>query len=272
MVIEKTPFQSFRLDLSNVVDCASLISIGIDTRRAIAGELGMGEKKVEGIFEWAEFLGVIQSRPRTEPQELTLLGTMMTNSPGFADKGAALEVLYGMISLNHPLLNGIINTFMYDVSRRFEPTFHTDDFKSALLRIGQDFAVSSAFLLKRSGIYLDLLANPASFGKLGIVVNRESDKSFRVNPRRPDWRSAAYILYESWPENVSRVRTAEVINGHDGLGRLFFLTEPEVMALLARLEQERAVTLEIIADLNQIGLNPAMRAGDFLEMLVNDEP
>jgi hypothetical protein len=45
----------------------------------------------------------------------------------------------------------------------------------------------------------------------------------------------------------------------------------QVMALLSRLEQERAIALEVVADLNQIGINPTMKAADFLEMLSHDE-
>ena len=54
------------------------------------------------------------------------------------------------------------------------------------------------------------------------------------------------------------------------MGRLFFLSEAQVMALLSKLEQERAIALETVADLHQIGRNPVMNAADFLEMLLND--
>jgi len=62
-----------------------------------------------------------------------------------------------------------------------------------------------------------------------------------------------------------------VVSGPNSLGRIFFLTEPQVMVLLSKLEQERALALEIVADLNQIGLNPAMKAEGFLEMLIHDQ-
>jgi len=66
------------------------------------------------------------------------------------------------------------------------------------------------------------------------------------------------------------VRIKEVVSGQNSLGRIFFLTEPQVMALLSKLEQERALALEVIADLRQIGPNPSMTAEDFLEMLIHD--
>ena len=270
MVIKKTPFQSFRLNMDDVASCAELISAGIDTRRAIAEALGMGEKKVEGIFEWAEFLGFLENRPRTKAQVLKPLGRKLLEFPGFPDNTQAMEILYAMIVINHPLINRVVNHFAYDVARRFDPAFDKGTLKRALLSIGQDFNVAPAFLSKRAYIYLDLFTNSSGFGKLRIFVEADIG-SFQVNSYRPDWRTAAYILYDSWPENVSRIRISEVVSGQNSLGRIFFLTEPQVMVLLSKLEQERAIALEIVADLNQIGLNPAMKAEDFLEMLIHDQ-
>lgn len=269
MVIRKTPFQSFRLDLDNIANCITLIRAGINTRHAIAQELGMGEKKVEGIFEWAEFLGILEDRPRTRAQVLKPLGQKLPEFEGFSGNIQALEILYALLVINHPLINRIVNNFAYDVSRRFDPFFDKDTFKRALLNIGQDFDVNPGFLSKRASIYRDALTNSSYFGKLGIFVEVGSG-TFRVNSYRPDWRTAAYILYDSWPENTSRVRIKEVVSGQNSLGRIFFLTEPQVMALLSKLEQERALALEVIADLRQIGPNPSMTAEDFLEMLIHD--
>lgn len=270
MVISKTPFQSFRLELTSISDCIGLVRAGVNTRRAIAQALGIGEKKVEGIFEWAEFMGLLEDRPRTRVQVLSPLGQKLLQVPGFPSSTETLEIMYAMIALNHPLGNRIINDFAYDVSRRFDPSFDKDTFKRGLLNIGQDFDVAPAFLSKRAYIYLDLLTNPSNLGRLGIFVGR-ADGTFRVNSYAPDWRSAAYILYNSWPENTSRMRIEELVSGRNSLGRIFFLAEPQIMALLSKLERERAIALEMIADLNQIGLNPSMEARDFLEMLLHDE-
>ena len=269
-MIDKTPFQSFKLNLDDIRDCMRLISDGVSTRHAIAHELGMGEKKVEGIFEWAEFSGLIEGRLRTKPQALTHLGAAMLQIPSFPGNIQALEILYAKLSLNHPLINRIVNSFIYYISRQFEPAFNKDTFRAALLSLSQDFNVNPDFMAKRTYIYLDLLANPSSFGKLKIITKQDGEQ-FRVEPHRPDWKVVAYVLYDAWPENVSRVRIGEVIGGQNSLGRIFFLTEPQVMVLLSKLEQERAIALEMVADLHQIGRNPAMKAEDFLEMLIHDQ-
>mgnify|MGYP001106455874 CR=1 FL=1 len=270
MVISKTPFQSFRLELTNISDCIELIRKGVNTRRAVAQALGVGEKKAEGIFEWAEFLGLLEDRPRTRAQVLSHLGQELVKVQGLPSNAKTLEILYAMIVLNHPLVNRIINEFAYDMSRRFDPSFDKDTFKRSLLNIGQDFDVDPAFLSKRASIYLDLLTSPSNLGRLGILVER-ADGTFCVNSYMPDWRSAAYIMYASWPGNTSRIRIDELVSGRNSLGRIFFLTEPQIMALLSKLERERAIALEMIADLDQIGLNPSMEARDFLEMLIHDQ-
>lgn len=229
----------------------------------------MGEKKVEGVLEWAEFLGLIVSELRTKPQALTPLGAAMTRLPRFPEDEQALEILYAVVARNHPLVNRLVNSFVYDMSLQFEPVFDRERFRVALLHASHGFNVSPAFLTKRAPIYLDLLTDPTNLGRIGTVAREADGKLFKVRSRRPDWRSAAYLLYAFWPENQSRTKIDELLSGQDSLGRIFCMTRPQVMALLSKLEQESIIALEMVADLNQVGLNPAMRAQDFLEMLID---
>lgn len=266
MTIKKTPFQSFRLDLGNVANCAALISAGTNTRSAISEKLGMGEKKVEGIFEWAEFLGVLESRRRTEVQSLTPLGRKLLEYHDFSTYKQALEVLYAMLMLNHPIMNKMVNDVLYNVSRRFDPSFDRNAFVGALINASEEYSVNPAFLSKRAYIYLDLLTNPSGFGRLGTLV-KIGEESYRIDSHMPDWRAAAYLLYTVWPENTSRIKISSVSSGQDNLGRIFLLSEQQVMVLLSQMEQENAIALEIVADLRQIGPNPSLTARDFLEML-----
>lgn len=66
------------------------------------------------------------------------------------------------------------------------------------------------------------------------------------------WRIAGRILYREWPENTSRIRRGEV---QRLLARFGF---DNAKVLLAKLDQERWVTWERVADLDQIGLNPRL--------------
>ena len=231
--------------------------------------MGMGEKKVEGLLEWADFLGLLEDRSRPGSQVLTPLAQSLIELPDLPTSTPALEILYAQMVRNHPLLAQLVQQFAYNVSQQFDPSFDMQTYRDALLSIGRSFDVKPDFLLKRAPIYLDALTNPSNLGRLGLLVRVGKDR-VRVNPHRPDWRVAGYLVYSSWPLNAGRVHIQELVAGRGGLGRVFLLSEGQVMGVLAKLEQEGAIALEIVADLRQIGPNPSMRAEDFLEMLLND--
>lgn len=65
------------------------------------------------------------------------------------------------------------------------------------------------------------------------------------------WQDAGRIIYREWPENTSRRRRWEV----EEVLRRFGFTK--IRLLIAKLDRERWITWERIADLDQIGLNPA---------------
>jgi len=64
------------------------------------------------------------------------------------------------------------------------------------------------------------------------------------------WQIAGEILYREWPENTSRIRRGKI----QRLLIRFGFDNPKL--LLAKLDRERWVTWERVADLDQIGLNP----------------
>lgn len=64
------------------------------------------------------------------------------------------------------------------------------------------------------------------------------------------WQIAGRILYREWPENTSRVKRGEA---QRLLIRFGF---DNTKVLLAKLDAERWITWERVADLDQVGLNP----------------
>lgn len=239
------------------------------SKKQIAGAEGMGQPKARGLLEWGRHLGVIELQ-----EDRNYLITPFGKSIDKLRNRYPYEILYWKLVKTHRAVSLIVNDFLYNKSRSFSPEFSSAELQRFLQQISSDIGHPTERDLK--SIYLEAL-NALSeqlkgFGTLGIIVPlNDQKKSYRVNSYRPDWRTAAYILYDSWPENTSRVRIKEVVSGQNSLGRIFFLTEPQVMVLLSKLEQERAIALEIVADLNQIGPNPSMKAEDFLEMLIHDQ-
>lgn len=239
------------------------------SKKQIAEAEGMGQPKARGLLEWGRHLGVIELQ-----EDRTYLITPFGKSINKLKNRYLYEILYWKLIKSHYAFRLIVNDFVYNKSRSFSPEFSSAELKRFLQQRSSDLGHPTERDLK--SIYRESL-NAISkqlegFGTLGmIVLFSDQTKSFRVNSYRPDWRTAAYILYDSWPENTSRVKIDEVVSGRNSLGRIFFLTEPQVMVLLSKLEQERAIALEVVADLRQIGPNPSMKAEDFLEMLIHDQ-
>ncbi len=239
------------------------------SKKQIAQAEGMGPPKTRGLLEWGRHLGVIELH-----ENRTYLTTAFGKSIDKLRKRYLYEILYWKLVRSHRVIRLIVNDFLYGKSRSFSSEFSSAELKRFLqqrssdLRYPTERDLKSMYLESRNALSKQL----EGFGTLGTIVplNDQATK-FRVNSYRPEWRTAAYILYDSWPENTSRVRIKEVVSGQNSLGRIFFLTQPQVMVLLSKLEQERAIALEIVADLRQIGPNPAMKAEDFLEMLIHDQ-
>ena len=267
-----TAFQNFNLDLTNISSTISLIAIGTNTLPEIAVTLGMGERKVRDLFEWCHHLGLLVEKSRSSPQCLTDLGQRIAAHESWMNQLPILDILYASLVARHKIINRLVNELAHTASLRLSSQFSMQEYRSFLVSLVPDVVdAKPKVVLDRGSKFLNALSRRSGLGKLDMFSVAGDRSCVKVQPRLPSWRSAAYILYDSWPENVSRVRISEVISGQSSLGRIFFLTEPQVMVLLSKLEQERAIALEIVADLNQIGPNPSMRAEDFLEMLTHDQ-
>jgi hypothetical protein len=229
----------------------------------------LGDEKVRGLKEWAGDLGLIRQSGRKI--SLSPLGKAASLARSSSLESKIQEIMYYQLATSDDLevLNALINFFLFDVSRAFDQSFDLEDAKRQVVALVETSAAPK-YVKGEVRTAIRALTGEQGVSKLGILVPIGEDR-YRVNAYSPDWRSAAYILYDSWPENTSRMRIGEVVTGRNRLGRIFFLSEPQVMALLSKLEQERAIALEVVADLRQIGLNPSMRAEDFLEMLIHDQ-
>jgi hypothetical protein len=230
----------------------------------------MGDRKIRDIFEWCNHLGLLERNPRSSPQVLTTLGSRLVGSTGWTNRLPLLDILFTNLVTNHKIINKIVNDLAHDAVL-YALGFSKQEYRYFLTSLAPTIDAKVEVVLDRSSMFLNALTQPSSFGKLEIFSLTEDHLLIKLKGRIPDWRSAAYIFYKSWPENTSRVKISEIINGQNSLGRIFFMTESQVMLLLSKLEQERAIALEIIADLNQVGLNPAMKVEDFLEMLIHDQ-
>ena len=260
----------FSLDLTLIYKLLERIpDEGIPTAQIREQFPELGGEKVRGLKEWTNDLGLTcQSGGKTS---LSPLGKAASLAKSSSVESKIQEILYYKLATSADLevLSALINVFLFDVSRTFDQSFDLEEARRHIVALVETNAAPK-YVKGEVRTAIRALTDDQGVSKLGILVPIGGGR-YRVNSYRPDWRTAAYILYDSWPENTSRVRIKEVVSGQNSLGRIFFLTEPQVMILLSKLEQERAIALEIVADLNQIGPNPSMKAEDFLEMLIHDQ-
>jgi len=257
----------FRLDLTLVYKFLGFVpDEGVSAAQIREQFPELGSEKVRGVREWADDLGLTYHVGRTV--FLSPLGKAASSTKNSPLESKVHEIMYYKLATSRDLqvFQVLVNDYLFDIARTFDQSF---DLKEAGRRVVSlvETKADPKHIRGEVSTAINALTSEKGVDRLGVLVLIAQDR-YKVNSYRPDWRTAAYILYDSWPENVSRVKISEVVNRPNSLGRIFFLTEPQVMVLLSKLEQERAIALEIVADLNQIGLNPAMKAEDFLEMLL----
>lgn len=266
-----TSFQNFNLDLDIIERVLKIFSNGISSPIDIASELGMGPRKVRDIFEWSNHLELLCKNPSNSKQSLTTLGQKIIGFNGWTNQQIILDILYTNLVRNHGVINQIVNDLAYNSTLGALSKITINDYRAFLSSLAPTFDAKVDVMLDRSSKFLNALVQPSGFGNLEIFSLAKDKLSFLVRPKVPAWQSAAYILYSTWPTNVSRLRIDELLRERNSLGRIFFLSEMQILSLFSRLEQERIIALEIIADLNQVGLNPSLRANDLWEMISDDQ-
>lgn len=259
----------FRLDRSLIYRLMTCIPASGASSGTLREELSdLGDDKVRGVREWADDLEL--THVTDGRVYCTALGNTALRLKTGTREIKLLEILYYQLAKCSDLevLSELINGFLPGVRSRFEQCFDANEARQWAINHVSTRA-QERYVRGEVNTALDALSADRGLGRLAMVVSIGEGR-YRANSYLPDWRSAAYILYASWPENTSRVSIGDIVAGVNQLGRLFGMNESTLLSLLSKLEQERAIALEVIADLRQVGLNPAMRAADFLEMLCHD--
>ena len=97
------------------------------------------------------------------------------------------------------------------------------------------------------------------------ILTREDKNKFSINYYKPELLIAAYIIYDNWPINETTVSLDRVIRDQYSLGRIFLLTEEDVIPILSKLHQDEYIKIENKAGLRQIAKNSNISAESILE-------
>jgi len=274
-----TPWVVFKLDLNFVlyskISLVSMISKGIDTADEMSTQLGVYIDKVKKNLYWAMHLGLVEKMGRMK-YKLTTFCRSILELDRLEKRLVALELLYYEICKNHQVISYIVNNLGYNRSFKQVPMITTSEIISALHKIRDELNASEDVINNQALKFLNSLAEIKGFGSLGIFKKAGIGK-YIVEPHIPDWRAAAYILYDWWPyedssgRRVSRVKIHELFSKKNALGRIFFLDSERMNQLLAILERKNAIILETTAGLNQIAIDLSLTPGEILQRMISYE-
>jgi len=257
---QRSPLQSFKLDVSQIFRVADLIHSGTVSLQDIGQALAIGQRKVRSLREWGCMANILEgSRSTTE---------LYPYIRRLKETGKWLQVLqlvYYWLCRNNSIMGYVVHGY------GGRGKFTVEELNKGLIESDVLSDMSEKNIKKGVNVTLNSLTDSQGLGNLGFIQKATRGTNwYSVHPQRPDPFVAAYIIYTNWPPNTAKVAIKEIVSGRNGLGRIFFLDEIQVMTILRKLEARGFVKIETVAGLNQIGINPKLTPDDFLDMLINE--
>ena len=257
---QRSPVQSFKLDVSKMLTVADLIHSELAPLQDISQALTMGQRKVRCLREWGCMANILKgSRSTTElyPYIKRLRSTNKWLQ--------VLQLVHYWLCRNNPILSYVAHGYAG------QEKFTVEELNRNLVERDVLSGISEKNIRKALNVTLNSLTDPKGLGDLGLVQRiTQGSTRYEVHSQPPEPLVAAYIIYTNWPPNTAKVAINEIVSGRNSLGRIFFLDETQVMTLLRDLEARGFVKIETVASLNQIGINPKLTPHDFLDMLINE--
>jgi hypothetical protein len=255
---KRSVFQGFRLEIDKVLDIAELRHSGVESRQDIANTLGMGRRKVRSLSDWGCMVSILEGRGARSVTGL-YLHIRRLNETGEWLK--ALQVIYYWLCRNNIIIEYLVNRYAeageFEKNRLIEELMESDWLSGKRTSIGGAVNTTLNSLVKTEGLK-----------DLGVIRRSEREpESYSLHSQCPDRLVAGYIIYTNWPPNTAKVAISQIASGHNSLGRIFFLTEFEVMSILRELEDRNLIKIETAAGLNQIGRDSHIAPEDILEMM-----
>lgn len=264
----------FRLDINFIYHLVRSVKEGNSTVKELK-EI----PEMEGIYKdkilknalWAKHLGFFEEN--SHHYKVGPLGEKLLDLFDVGKRNIAFEIMYYNVCKNHELIRYTINTIAHD------PLYLAKGITRGQLitRLVQYSRRCSGINASEKSIeaiaqkLLDSLALKEGFGFLGICEKKPKG-IYRFGKHVPDWRSAAYLLYDWWPNGYSRVKIKDLNEKENSLGRIFLLDESDIFMLLkSYLRQNEIVSVETTADLKQIAANPCLNAEDILQRVISGE-
>lgn len=257
--------QRFRYDINLVVKILDILQnySKEDIKvKDLAYILKIGVPKVQAFKNYCEICDLIKDK------KLTNFGRYILRFKDNLDIYLPLlfyKLCRGWDNGGHFYYSRIVNNILYDKYYSGDNTIENSEIKEKLMDFKFEYDKIDVKLvtLVTTGISSD-----DGFGHLGMLTREEKSK-FIINYYKPKPLIAAYIIYDSWPNNVTSISFEKIINDEYSLGRIFLLTEDDIIPILSKLHQDNYIKIEDKSGLKQVVKNSNISADMILEEIYN---
>lgn len=265
--------QGFRFEIPYCIKLISEIENGNTSKDELKDDTGAGGPKVDTFMVWLKYINAIIEE--NQKISLTALGRTYLK---IAEADDYVEPLMLYHLLRNPdlarndgqfyfseLVNDILNRVVSDYSN----TITNEEIKKEMLKIGVD---KNDLKFVTSAI-TTILDAETGFGKIGIlevIGNKGKETCFEVHSYWVEPLVAAYIIYDMWEEGQTSIGIDKIVNEKYNLGRMFLMDEEAVRETLEEIQSKKLITIETIAGLNQIRINPSISKDDILGMIIKE--
>ncbi|WP_426709755.1 DUF4007 family protein [Cetobacterium sp. SF1] len=261
--------QKFKFEVPYAIKLMEDIKNGIDTKEKLKESTGIGENKIVTYLEWLKYINGIKIDNRII--SLTKLGETYIEIK-YSDDLVEPLMFYHLLrdpSLpendGHLYFSAIINDVLFENVFSYENTLSTNDIKKSLSKMEIN---DSEFIIAAINTLAD---SELGFGKMGILEPEEGENKNQKYEIHSYWVEplvAAYILYDIWEENQGSMDIEKIISSKYNLGRFFLMDEEAIMETLEEIQNLKLISIEKIAGLNQIRINPEIKKDDILDMII----
>lgn len=258
--------QRFRYDINLIIKILDILSNSnnekIIDNKNLSHILRIGVPKVQTFKNYCEISDLIMDRKLTSFGQYIL---KFRDNPDIYQPLLFYKLCRGWDNGGHFYYSRIVNNILYDKYYSGDNTIENSEIKEKLMDFKFEY---DKIDVKLVSLVTTGISSDDGFGHLGILT-REDKSKFIINYYKPRPLIAAYIIYDIWPKNVTSISFENIIKDEYSLGRIFLLTEDDIIPILSKLHQDNYIKIEDKAGLKQIVKNSNISADMILEEIYN---
>lgn len=246
-----------------LLDILADSSIEEKGNKDLANYLKMGVPKVQAFMQYIRMCDLVKKRQVTQFGKYIL---KLRDYPEVYQPILYYKLCRGWDNGGHFYYSRVVNNILYDRYFSADDYIDNSEIKEKILDYKYEYDKIDEKLVS---IVTNGISSHEGFGYLGML-EKEGRSKYRIDSYNPHYLVSAYILYDSWPNNIGTISFDDVIFNEYSLGRMFFLREDEVISILSKLQQVDLIKIEDKAGLRQIAKNPNVSANQILEEICNE--